>query len=172
MSTRRSRRSKTSSDSSSLLAFEPLAEHHAARVFGELQAAELYAYIPEQPPSSVDALAARYARLAAGGPTGELWRNWIALDGDVPVGTLQATVYGDGRADVAWVIFPRYWRRGYGTASAAWMLEQLAAHDGVTRFEATIDPRNTASLRLAAKLGFVPTGTRDGDVVVSRCTLR
>jgi [ribosomal protein S5]-alanine N-acetyltransferase len=169
MSTRRSRRSKTSSGSNSLaLAFERLAEHHAARVFGELQAAELYAYIPEQPPSSVDALAARYARLAAGGPAGELWRNWIVLDSDQPVGTLQATVYADGRADVAWVIYPRYWRRGYGAASAAWMLAELAAHDGVTQFEATIDPRNTASLRLAAKLGFVPTGTRDGDVVVGK----
>ena len=148
--------------------FERLERRHAARVFDDLQDPALYAYIPEPRPETIAQLEARYAQLAAGsGRVYEVWHNWIAFDGDTPVGTLQATIYPD-RAEVAWVIFARYWRRGFGTAALDWLLHEL--DDGkLRRVEATIDPRNTASLALAAKLGFHRAGTTNsGDIYVTR----
>lgn len=145
--------------------FEPLERRHAARVFDDLQDPALYAYILEPRPGSLAQLEARYAQLAAGsGRVHERWLNWIAFDGETPVGTLQATVYPDHRAEVAWVIFPRYWRRGFGTLAVAWLLQQLG---DVVLAEATIDPRNAASLALATKLGFQRVGTRGDDMLVA-----
>jgi RimJ/RimL family protein N-acetyltransferase len=147
--------------------FEPLAVRHAALVFGDLQDPALYAYIPEPRPESLAQLEARYAELERAGTTEERWHNWIAFDRDTPVGNIQVTLYpAERRAIVSWVIFPRYWRRGYGTVAARWMLGWLA-REGVVLAEATIDPRNTASLALAAKLGFERAGTRDGDVLMT-----
>jgi RimJ/RimL family protein N-acetyltransferase len=150
--------------------YEPLEPRHAALVFGELQDPRMYTYIPDEPPASIDVLAARYARLAAGGPRGERWYNWLALDGDAPVALLQATLYDDRRASVAWIVFPRVWRRGYGTRAATWLLAELAEL-GAQLAEATIDPRNTASLALAAKLGFTRVGTDGDDIVLSRAII-
>ncbi len=147
--------------------FEPLEPRHAARMFDELQDPALYAYIAEPRPASIDALEVRYAQLAAGGPPGEKWLNWIVLDAGAPVGTLQATIYADEHAELAWLIFPRHWRRGFGAMAAGWLLGQLDELR-VLLVEATIDPRNAASLALAAKLGFECIGTRGDDVLVAR----
>lgn len=137
-------------------------------MFELVQPGELYAYIPDERPDSIAALEARFARLAAGAGDGdEVWRNWLAFDDGAPVAWLQASIYRAARAaDVAWIVFPRYWRRGYGVATAAWMLGELA-RDGIDELRATIDPRNLASLRVAEKLGFARTGTLESDVVVS-----
>ncbi|HEY1546382.1 MAG TPA: GNAT family N-acetyltransferase, partial [Kofleriaceae bacterium] len=143
---------------------EPLVPGHAAVVFDELQDRALYVYIPDEPPASVADLAARYERYTTGAPPGERWLNWIAFAGDVPVGHVQATVHAD-RAVVAWLIFPRYWRRGYGVAVVHAMLDEL----GDVRAVASIDPRNAASLALARSVGFVKVGVRDdGDVIFER----
>ena len=147
--------------------FERLEPSHAALMFDELQDPTLYTYIAEPRPASLEALEARYAKLAAGGPPGETWLNWIVLDGDAPIGTLQATIYADQHADVAWLIVPRYWRRGFGLMAAGWLLRHLDELR-VLLAEATIDPRNAASLALAAKLGFVYLGMRGDDVLVAR----
>jgi hypothetical protein len=86
----------------------------------------------------------------------------------VPVGTLQATIYArEHRAELAWIIFPRYWRRGFGTMALGWLLGRLDA-GLVALAEATIDPRNAASLALAAKHGFARIGSRGDDVLVAR----
>ncbi len=147
---------------------EPLALRHAALVFGDLQDRALYAYIPDEPPASLEDLVARYERYATGAPAGEHWLNWIAFDHDVPVGHVQATVRAD-RCDVAWLIFPRYWRRGFGTAAVRAMLDEL----GNRRAVASIDPRNAASLALARSVGLVQIAVRDdGDVIFDTTALR
>jgi RimJ/RimL family protein N-acetyltransferase len=146
---------------------EPLEVRHAALVLGDLQDPALYAYIPEPRPDSLAQLEARYGELERAGTAEERWHNWIAFDRETPVGNIQITQYpAERRAIVSWVIFPRCWRRGYGTAAARWMLAWLA-REGVVLAEATIDPRNAASLALAAKLGFQRVGSRDGDVLMA-----
>jgi GrpB-like predicted nucleotidyltransferase (UPF0157 family) len=47
------------------LVLEPILPEHAGALFAELQAPELYAFIPHDPPGSAEALAERYRRWAA-----------------------------------------------------------------------------------------------------------
>lgn len=131
-----------------------LAVEHAAVLFEELRAPGLYVYIDEAPPASLEALTARFARLVSGGKDGERWRNWVMFDQDQPVGTLQATIYDDGRALIAYAVLPRFWRRGYAAEGVTWMLEAVRAEHGVERADALIDTRNVASIRLVESLGF------------------
>lgn len=102
-------------------------------------------------------LAARFDRLAAGSPQpDEVWRNWVmftAFD-SVAVGTLQASVFADRRAMIAYMVLPPYWRQGYGAEGVRWMLHQLADQDHVALAEAFIDTRNAASISLVKRLGF------------------
>jgi ribosomal-protein-alanine N-acetyltransferase len=147
---------------------EPLVPSHAALVFDDLTDRALYVYIPDEPPASRADLVARFERYATAAPAGERWLNWIAFAGDTPVGHVQATVTND-RADVAWLIFPRFWRRGYGAAAVRAMLDQLH----YVRAVASIDPRNAASLALARSVGFVQLGVReDGDLIFDTSVLR
>lgn len=147
------------------LRFEPLAEHHAAALFDELGDARLYTYIPEDPPVSPAALAARYARLAAGSPDPvEIWRNWVMFDGARPIGTLQASVFADHRAMIAYMVLPRHWRQGYAAEGVRWMLDEVVERDRAETAEAFIDTRNRASLALVQRLGFtLRTTIRNAD---------
>ncbi|HEY1817047.1 MAG TPA: GNAT family N-acetyltransferase [Kofleriaceae bacterium] len=149
--------------------FEPIEARHAALTFDDAKDPALYEFIEEQPPASVEQLEQRYAKLAAGSSDrAERWHNWIAFDAGAPIGHLQATLHKDRHAGVAWMIFPRYWRRGFGTLAASWLLRNLG--DAVLA-RAAIDARNAASLALAGKLGFVLIGTRDGDAIFARPVL-
>jgi [ribosomal protein S5]-alanine N-acetyltransferase len=139
---------------------EALAPHHASVVFADLQDRALYAYIPDQQPMSIDELRTRYERYVTAAPPDQRWLNWIAFAGDDPVGHVQATAYAD-RCDVAWLIFPRYWRRGYGTAAVRAMLPLLDRP-----IHASIDPRNAASIALARRVGLELAGAKpDGDLL-------
>lgn len=65
------------------LLLEPLVVAHAQSLYPLLQDERLYSYIPylpQEPPTSVDTLAARYRRLAARhAPDGQhIWLNWAA----------------------------------------------------------------------------------------------
>jgi [ribosomal protein S5]-alanine N-acetyltransferase len=139
------------------LRMEPLAAAHAPRLFDGLADTSLYTYIPDDPPPSVAELAARFDRLAAGSPrSDEVWRNWVmfaACDSRV-VGTLQASVFADRRAMIAYMILPPYWRRGYGAEGVRWMLRQVAEQDHAELAEAFIDTRNAASIALVKRLDF------------------
>jgi RimJ/RimL family protein N-acetyltransferase len=60
--------------------------------------------------------------------------------------------------EVGFLLHPDYWRQGLGfEAMTAVVAHLFAAHD-VPELTAEADPRNAASLRLLAKLGFVETG--------------
>jgi ribosomal-protein-alanine N-acetyltransferase len=137
---------------------EPLVPDHAEALFPGLQDPALYTFIPDAPPTSLEALRARYTRLATrGSPDGrQAWLNWaLWSDPDAAyVGYVQATVEGD-TALVAYVLFRPYWRRGYARAAVAEMMRWLEAEHAVTRFEARVDPRNVASRALLEALGFV-----------------
>ncbi|MBU6240486.1 MAG: GNAT family N-acetyltransferase [Acidobacteria bacterium] len=66
---------------------------------------------------------------------------------------------------------PAWWGRGYATEATAWLLSFLR-DAGTSEAWATIDPANTASARLLARLGFVPAdppacvSRDDGDVAL------
>ncbi|MFL9874059.1 GNAT family N-acetyltransferase [Paraburkholderia megapolitana] len=153
----------TSFDSSILstprIRLEPLAASHAATMFDGLSDPACYRYIPEEPPGNVEDLAARYRMLEGRrSPDGtEAWLNWalIGLDGRSH-GYVQATV--DLNAKEAWVayfVFSSSQRQGYAREALSGLLPALRAAYGITRFNAAIDTRNVASIRLVESLGFV-----------------
>lgn len=136
---------------------EPQVAEHAAELFAILSDPALYAYLDEAPPADEATLRARLARLETrlSGDETEDWLNWIVRRPDgTMVGYVQATVYRDGRADVAYVIGSAHWRRGYAAAATQAMLGELAAAYGVTLAQTIVDPANAASIGLLRKLGF------------------
>ena len=68
-------------------------------------------------------------------------------------------LHPDGSVEIGYGIDPAFWGNGYATeavdAAVRWALEQ----PGVIRVEAETDPHNSASQRVLAKCGFLPTGT-------------
>ena len=148
------------------LLLEPLAVSHATALFEALQAPALYTYIPQDPPSSLEALMARYAALASRrSPDGqEDWLNWALRQRKtgIYVGTVQATVRADHTALLAYMIFPAFWRQSYARESCARVLAHLFEDYYVGRVAAEIDTRNTASNQLVASLGFARVATTPG----------
>jgi RimJ/RimL family protein N-acetyltransferase len=103
------------------LLFEPLLPKHAPLLHGALADERLYRFIPTDAPESVGALRTRYRKLASRRfPDGsEAWLNFavrLRQDGSRAgtsyVGTLEATVYPDRSARVAYTVFVPFWDRG------------------------------------------------------------
>ena len=148
------------------LVLKPLTESDAEEMVGVLAAPDLYTFIGGEPPT-LEALRARYARLAVGhSPDGlQEWVNWIArrAEDGVAVGTVQATVTDGGRhADVAWVVGTVWQGRGYAVEAASALVAWLRGR-GVAEIGANIHPGHTASARVAERIGLAPTGELDDE---------
>jgi RimJ/RimL family protein N-acetyltransferase len=144
----------------------PLVPADADEMAGVLADPELYRFTGGEPPD-VDALRARYARLAVGQSADgtEDWFNWIVRDPDgAAVGTVQATVTAGGdHAEIAWVIGVPWQGRGYATAAAQALVAWLRA-GGVRRVVARVHPDHAASVAVARRAGLEPTDrTVDGE---------
>ena len=153
---------------SARLRLEPLRASHAAELFDGLNDERLYRWIPQDPPASLETLAWRYGMLESRlSPAGdELWLNWVLrrLDGGLCIGTVQATVRADASAYLAYELRTDAWGQGYATEACGEVLRCLATAFAVTSVEAEVDTRNTASIRLLERLGFILTGLkRDAD---------
>lgn len=149
---------------SARLLLEPLAADHAQALYPLLRDERLYTYIPQEPPASREALAARYRRLEARrSPDGqEVWLNWAArLHGtQTYVATFQATIFPDATALLAYMVFPLHQRQGYGREGSARVIEHLVRDHGVRLVAAEIDTRNRASIGVVEALGFTRVATR------------
>lgn len=139
------------------LRLEPQVVAHAAELYRVLADPALYVFTDDQAPADEAALTARLRYLESRrSPDGtERWLNWVlrTSEGDV-VGYLQATVRAGRQAEIAYMLGPAYWRRGYATTACGLMLAELRETYGVERVTATLDPQNSASLALLRKLGF------------------
>jgi RimJ/RimL family protein N-acetyltransferase len=148
------------------LLLEPLVVGHATVLFEALQTHDLYTYIPQDPPSSLEALNRRYATLSSRrSPDGcERWLNWALRQRatGVYVGTAQATVRADQTALLAYMIFPAFWGEGYAREGCACVLAHLFEDYHVSRVAAEIDSRNAASIHLVEALGFTHVATTSG----------
>jgi RimJ/RimL family protein N-acetyltransferase len=63
-----------------------------------------------------------------------------------------------GRAELGYTIFPDQRRRGYASEAAVAMMDWAKREHSVNRFFVSIAPENSASLAMAAKLGFTKVG--------------
>jgi [ribosomal protein S5]-alanine N-acetyltransferase len=146
------------------LVLEPLRADHAHELYPDLRAPDLYAYLPEGPPTSLEALEHCYRgwsrRQSSSGD--EIWYNYaLRVDGEGYVGLLQSTRRSTGEALIAYQIFPRHWRRGFAAAGCRVLFERLW-RDGASKLIAHLDARNVASCRLVEALGFVQTARVNG----------
>lgn len=139
------------------LTLEPITAAHAEHMLAGLSDPALYTFVPQNPPASLDALAARYKRLESrSSPDGaEWWLNWAVrlTDGDY-VGDVQATVDEDNVATLAWTIFVPHQRKGYAKEAALKLREHLIGPFMAEKFNVFLDTRNKASIALVESLGF------------------
>jgi ribosomal-protein-alanine N-acetyltransferase len=144
------------------LVLEPLTRAHAPRVFPSLSDPALYTLIPEDPPATLAALEARYEKLAGRrSPDGkDLWLNWVACHGAEPVGLVEATLYEDRHAYLAYFVFRRFWRTGFAREACTRVISALMDDWKATRIVAEMDTRNEASWRLAESLGFTRVASK------------
>ena len=139
------------------LVLEPLRVAHAERMFELLGDSALYRYLDDAPPSSLDQLRQRYARLQSAGSAdqSQRWLNWIIVPkGEAAAGFVQATVVANRMAWVAWLLSRDCWGRGYAAEATRAMLAHLAASHGVARCQATVEADNVRSIRLLKRLAF------------------
>jgi ribosomal-protein-alanine N-acetyltransferase len=78
---------------------------------------------------------------------------FIELDGRV-IGEV-----GAGRLpDFGFMIHPDFWGRGFATEASIAFIAHAFRNTAASELLADVDPRNTASLRVLARLGFTETG--------------
>jgi len=136
---------------------EPQLAVHAEAMFAVLSDPAIYEH-ENAPPASVDALRVRYRKLETrrSGDGREHWLNWVVrLPTGELIGYVQASVYPDGRAGVAYEFASRYWGRGLARAAVVAMIDELVAHYGVHALSAVLKRSNERSRRLLERLDFV-----------------
>jgi RimJ/RimL family protein N-acetyltransferase len=147
------------------LLLEPLIPAHARPLFPVLADAQIYSYIPEDPLADQDALYRRFQQLARRrSPSGsELWLNWAIYRKDEHdyIGTLQATVFADQSAAIAYLLNPTFWGYGYAQEACRRMLSLLFDGYALPTVSAAVDTRNAASVALLERLGFQRTAARE-----------
>jgi RimJ/RimL family protein N-acetyltransferase len=142
------------------LLYEPLVEAHAAPLYPVLSPAEVWQHIWPSDATSVETLAARFRKMAAGPGDkrpGERWVNFAVRlrDGGAYCGRVEATVHADGEwAEIAYLFGPMFWGRGYATEAVGWLRAHLREQHGVRELWAATTPGNAPSRRLLERLGF------------------
>lgn len=146
------------------LVLEPQLASHAEAMFEVLRDPALYEH-ENEPPPSVEWLRRRFERLESRRSADglERWLNWVVRlpDGSL-AGYVQATIFPSGRAAIAYVFASRHWGKGLATRAVRAMMADLARHEGVAAFTATLKAANARSRRLLERCGFGPVGATFG----------
>ena len=141
------------------LCLEPLKPDHAELLFDGLQSANIYDFIDDVPPTSVELLRDRYMVLAGRqSPDGtEIWLNWAVLSfaEKCYVGYVQATITVDNCASIGYVFFPNFWGKGYAREAVKCMINYLVKTYQNLDFCADVNLQNHRSIALLHNLGFV-----------------
>jgi ribosomal-protein-alanine N-acetyltransferase len=140
------------------LSIEPLLEKHADHLFKTLQDPNIYKFIPEKPPVSKLELKKRYRQLAKrkSPSQNEIWLNWALklIAKKEYIGTIQATIYEDNSANIAYVIASKYWHQGLAYEACKQLLKLLVTDYKIKKVKAEVDRDNLKSQRLLEKMGF------------------
>jgi ribosomal-protein-alanine N-acetyltransferase len=141
------------------LLLEPQTAAHAAEMFEVLSDPAIYEF-ENGPPESLAWLEERYRRLESrrSADGHELWLNWVVRSvepGDA-LGYVQATVYADANALIAYEFGSAHWGRGWAREAVEAMLDEIARAHGVTTAGAVFKKANFRSRRLLQRLGFGP----------------
>ncbi len=135
---------------------EPQSAGHAEEMFEVLRDPAIYEH-ENEPPPSLEWLRERFRKLetrrSADGT--QHWLNWvIRLPTRELAGYVQATVYPDGRAAIAYELGSKFWGRGLGSDAVRAMIRVLAEDYDVRRLTAVFKQANQRSRRLLERLEF------------------
>lgn len=140
------------------LVLEPLGPEHAKVLYDAVCDERIYRFIPQEPPSSVQALQKLYTDWSSrrSPDKSEAWLNWAMRlqESRTYVGTLQATVRKDRTSLIAYSVFPDHWKQGFAVEGCRRILDHLKIDYCVFTVYADVDTRNLASIRLLERLGF------------------
>ncbi len=95
---------------------------------------------------------------------------WTAVTSSgriIGIAELRLRDASSGRAEVSYIVHPEFWRRGYATKMASWVIDFAFDVLGVHRVEATCDSRNEASAAVLRKVGMTNEG-RSREVLMIR----
>jgi len=138
------------------LTLEPQVVAHAEDLFVVLCDPAIYQY-ENQPPRSLDWFRARLAKLESrSSPDGrEQWLNWaVRLRASKLIGYVQATVFADGRALIAYELASARWGQGLGYEATSAMVDELRDCYNVHAMAAVFKQANHRSRRLLERLCF------------------
>jgi RimJ/RimL family protein N-acetyltransferase len=137
---------------------EPIVPAHADALFEAMQEAQLYTFIPRDPPATKEILRERFARWSARqSPDGsETWLNYAVRESASAayVGTVQVTIVPAAESQIAYEVFPSFWRQGLARTACEGLLLHVFANWHIDRVRAYCDTRNVASFGLLESLGF------------------
>jgi len=149
---------------SSRIAFEPLGPTHAPELFPLFEDDRIYRYIPLPRYRTIEEIRERVTKLSEHGPGNgrSVWLNWILKEKAKGkyIGWVQATLYENKSASIAYVIFPEFWKQGYAKEACSTIIAHLYSNSDIETIFAEIDTRNNASIALIRSLGFTLAGER------------
>lgn len=147
----------------SRLILEPLRVEHAELCFGHLADPELYVYVPQNPPASIEKLAERYRHILTNAPANQIWLNWFgrAKKDDAFVCSVQATIdIAERSAMLAYQTFAPNRQQGLAREACIAVMDHLVSRRHLVRFVAEIDTLNVASRKLLESLHFRQVGLK------------
>lgn len=143
------------------LLLEPLRRKHAIALYSLLQDERIYQYIPQDPPISLKTLEKRYQRLETrrSPDETETWLNWAVYlkERKVYAGYVEATLSAN-YGQIAYIFSSLHWNQGYAYEACQSLIINLRNYD-ITEIMAEVDTRNTPSILLLEKLGFIKLNT-------------
>lgn len=125
--------------------------------FKHLTDPELYVHVPQEPPASIERLAARFRHVLTNAPADQIWLNWFGKTKaeDAFVCSVQATVdIAERSAMLAYQTFASSRRQGFAREACGAVIDRLASVHHTRRFVAELDTLNVASRQLLESLGF------------------
>ncbi len=142
-----------------LITVEPLCLEHLPELAAVLAHPAVYQHIGGDVPT-LDELARGLAIALAGPPAGrpnERWLHYLMREPESGrmIGRLEATVV-PGCAEVAFLVTPTLWGRGYASAGLSWLHAELARTTGHREFWAATVPANTRCQSLLLRSGYLP----------------
>ncbi|MEU6376834.1 GNAT family N-acetyltransferase [Streptomyces sp. NPDC046909] len=145
----------------------PLRVDHAEEMSAVLSDPALHTFIGGKP-LTAEELRSRYERLVAGSPDpATTWLNWVLrLHTDATlIGTVQATITGKHKAEIAWIVGTPWQGQGLASEAARGLVTWLVRHY-IRTITAHIHPSHTASAAVALAAGLAPTEEEhDGETV-------
>ena len=114
-----------------------------------------------RPDPTYDGVRAVIARHAEDRAAGTRYGFGIHAGGEL-VGGVEARRDGEVTS-LSWWLFTGHRGHGYATRAVRLLAEHAIGHLGARRVEAEVDPRNTASLRVATRAGLRREGVRRGE---------